>query len=108
MYRSSSSAGAGGLRSGRFGLVINCTGPLHSMSRTSNPLLRGLLDSGGAKPDVLDIGLDVDEGARVMGSDRLWAMGPLTKGRYWEITAVPDIRVQAAQVAAAIAEELEE
>jgi uncharacterized NAD(P)/FAD-binding protein YdhS len=33
-------------------------------------------------------------------------MGPLTKGRYWEIIAVPDIREQAAQVADDIQREL--
>jgi uncharacterized NAD(P)/FAD-binding protein YdhS len=95
-------------RTQRFGLLINCTGPLHAMSRTANPLLRSLLDSGAAKPDALDIGLDVQKGATVAGSQRLWALGSLTKGRYWEIIAVPDIRVQAAEVAAAIAEELAE
>ena len=40
--------------------------------------------------------------------DRIWALGPLTKGRYWEIVAVPDIRGQAAQVAEDIARELEQ
>lgn len=90
----------------RFGMVINCTGPLHAMSNSANPLLRSLLDSGSAKPDLLDIGLEVDEDDRVSGSTGLWAIGPLTKGRYWEITAVPDIRVQAAKVAGQIAEEL--
>ena len=34
-------------------------------------------------------------------------MGPLTKGRYWEIIAVPDIRGQAAAVAEDIAMELD-
>ena len=38
--------------------------------------------------------------------DRAWALGPLTKGRYWEITAVPDIRGQVAAVAEDIAKEL--
>jgi uncharacterized NAD(P)/FAD-binding protein YdhS len=33
-------------------------------------------------------------------------MGPLTKGRYWEIIAVPDIRDQAAEVADDIQQEL--
>ena len=33
----------------------------------------------------------------------MWALGPLTKGRYWEIIAVPDIREQAAEVAEDIA-----
>ena len=36
----------------------------------------------------------------------VWALGPLTKGRYWEIVAVPDIRGQAAAVADDIAREL--
>jgi len=39
--------------------------------------------------------------------DRLWALGPLSKGRYWEIIAVPDIREQAADVADDIALELQ-
>ena len=98
--------GASEARTHVFGLIMNCTGPLHAMSRTANPLLRSLLDGGAARPDALDIGLEVGEGARVAGSERLWAMSTLTKGAYWEITAVPDIRVQAAEIAADIAEEL--
>jgi uncharacterized NAD(P)/FAD-binding protein YdhS len=46
----------------------------------------------------------VDEKSRA--GERLWALGPLTKGRYWEIIAVPDIREQAAEVAEDIAREL--
>ena len=52
----------------------------------------------------IGIGLEVDDACRA--SERLWALGPLTKGRYWEIVAVPDIRVQAAQVAEDISREL--
>ena len=36
-------------------------------------------------------------------SDRLYAMGPVTAGVFWEIVAIPDIRVQAAQLAGALA-----
>jgi len=49
----------------------------------------------------------VDGGSRVAGAERLWAVGPLTKGRFWEIVAVPDIRGQVADVANDIAEELD-
>jgi uncharacterized NAD(P)/FAD-binding protein YdhS len=90
----------------RVSAVIDCTGPLQGVGRTANPLLRSLLDSGVARPDSIDLGLELDGGARVAGSERLWALGSLTKGRYWEIVAVPDIRAQAAAVAADIAEEL--
>ena len=95
----------------RFAVGINCTGPLHAIARTRDPVLRSLLDAGLAEPDALGIGLKVDDGVRVIGADRhrsprLWAMGSLGKARYWEIIAVPDIRVQAEQVAEAIAREL--
>ena len=87
-----------------FAYAFNCTGPLHSIERTRDPLLRTLLDSGQARPDQLGMGLEVDSESRA--GERLWALGPLTKGRYWEIIAVPDIREQAAEVAEDIAREL--
>ena len=90
----------------RFDYVINCTGPLHVVERTQDPLLRSLLEAAAVQPDDLGIGLKVDEHSRA--GNRLWALGPLTKGRYWEIIAVPDIRGQAAAVAENIARELDE
>jgi uncharacterized NAD(P)/FAD-binding protein YdhS len=90
----------------QFGYIFNCTGPLHAIERTRDPLLRALLDSGDVRADQLGIGLETDEISRV--GERLWALGSLTKGRYWEIIAVPDIRDQAAAVADDIARELSE
>jgi uncharacterized NAD(P)/FAD-binding protein YdhS len=94
------------IEQGRFAYMINCTGPLGTISRTRDPMLKRMLDEGLARPDQLGIALDVDERSRVAGAERAWAMGPLTKGRYWEIIAVPDIRGQAAAVADDIAMEL--
>ena len=90
----------------RFAVGINCTGPLHDIRHTKSPLLRSLLDAGLAEPDHLGIGFKVDDQVRVIGAERLWAMGALGKARYWEIIAVPDIRVQAEMVAESIAKEL--
>ena len=87
-----------------FAYAFNCTGPLHSIGRTKDALLRSLLDSGEVRPDRLGIGLDVSGTCRA--GEHLWAMGPLTKGRYWEIIAVPDIREQAAAVAVDIEREI--
>ncbi|MFL6775062.1 MAG: FAD/NAD(P)-binding protein [Sphingomicrobium sp.] len=84
--------------------AFNCTGPLHSITHTKDSLLRSLLDAGEVNPDHLGIGIEVSGTCRA--GKHLWAMGPLTKGRYWEIIAVPDIREQAAQVADDIQREL--
>lgn len=88
------------------GYAFNCTGPLHAMASSRDPMLRSLLDAGEVKPDQLNIGVAVDGNCRA--GEHLWAMGPLTKGRYWEIIAVPDIREQAAMVADDIQRELGE
>jgi len=87
-----------------FDTVVNCTGPLGAMARTENPILKQMLGDELIAADELGIGLAVDD--RDRAGDRVWALGPLTKGRYWEIIAVPDIRGQAAAVAADIATEL--
>ena len=90
----------------KFVLAVNCTGPLGSISRSKDPLIASLFEAGLARPDALDLGLEVDDRSRVQGGERIWALGPLTKGKWWEITAVPDIRGQVAAVADDIAEEL--
>lgn len=79
--------------------IVNCTGPQGDLTRTREPLLRRLLDAGAIRPDPLRLGLDVDASARVIArdgraSDRLHAIGPMTRGGVWEIVAVPDIRWQ--------------
>jgi uncharacterized NAD(P)/FAD-binding protein YdhS len=89
-----------------FAFVFNCTGPLGAIERSRDPMLRRMIDDGLVRPDPLGIAVDVDERSRAAGADRLWALGPLTKGRYWEIVAVPDIREQARAVADDIAREL--
>lgn len=89
----------------RYALAVNATGPLGSISASQDPLLKSLFDAGLARPDALDLGIEVDGKSRVAGAQGAWALGPMTKGRFWEITAVPDIRGQVARVADDIAEE---
>ena len=89
-----------------FAAVFNCTGPLGAIKHTRDPLLKQLLDDGLVAVDELGMGLAIDDGSRA--GEKLWALGPLTKGAYWEIVAVPDIREQVAAVAEGIAAELEQ
>lgn len=79
--------------------VVNCTGPQGDLSRTTEPLLAGLAARGTLRADAARLGIDVDGTARVIGTDgrpndRLFALGPMTRGAFWEIVAVPDIRTQ--------------
>lgn len=86
--------------------VVNATGPTGDVTRSTDPLLLDLIRRGLARPDPLRLGLDVDADNRLLdvsgsASRTLLAVGPVTRGARWEINAVPDIRGQAAQVAAA-------
>jgi uncharacterized NAD(P)/FAD-binding protein YdhS len=84
--------------------LINCSGPVADYRRIGDPLVRSLLDCGHARPDPLGLGLDVTSSAAVVGGDGqvvdgLYALGPVTRGRFWEITAVPELREQCAAMA---------
>jgi uncharacterized NAD(P)/FAD-binding protein YdhS len=88
-------------------LVINCTGPSTDVERSTEPLIATLARQGLIRADPLRLGLDVDADHRVLRADgqvhqTLFAVGPITRGALWEINAVPDIRVQAAQAAAGV------
>lgn len=88
--------------------VINCTGPLADVASSRIPLIQGLLAGGSARADAEGLGIDVDDDCRVRDADgaaqdELYAIGPMTRGAFWEVTSVPDIRIQAAELAKTIA-----
>lgn len=71
---------------------------------TDSPLLARLLDKGSARLDPLGIGLDIAQDGSVIRADgtpssRLSAISPVSRAAFWEITAVPHIREQAASLA---------
>ncbi|WP_174291145.1 FAD/NAD(P)-binding protein [Sphingomonas bacterium] len=79
--------------------IVNGTGPQGNLSRTDEPLLRALVGRGCIRPDAAHLGIDVDPRAATVAADgtaseRLFAIGPITRGAFWEIVAVPDIRGQ--------------
>jgi uncharacterized NAD(P)/FAD-binding protein YdhS len=88
-------------------LVVNCTGPSADVERSTEPLIAALAGRRLIRADPLRLGLDIDANHRVIDAEgrphaTLFAVGPITRGALWEINAVPDIRVQAVQVAAAV------
>jgi uncharacterized NAD(P)/FAD-binding protein YdhS len=91
----------------RFSLAVNCVGPRGEVAGAGDALIGQLLGAGLIRPDACDLGLDVDARSRVIGADgeaseTLFAVGPITRGQFYEITSVPDIRIQAADCAGAI------
>jgi uncharacterized NAD(P)/FAD-binding protein YdhS len=87
--------------------AINGTGPAADYAAARIPLLRDLARSGVIRPGPCGIGLDTSAGGALIGADGspspvLFTLGPPRKGNLWETTAVPEIRVQAEELAAAI------
>jgi uncharacterized NAD(P)/FAD-binding protein YdhS len=86
------------------GWLVNCTGPGGDITATAEPLLRHLLDAGLARPDPLRLGLDADaRGALRDAAGRpagdIFTLGPPLRRRWYETTAIPEIRDQAAALA---------
>lgn len=84
--------------------IINCTGPLGDLARTDEPLLQKLAARGVIRPDAAHLGIDVDNQGQTIDAEgrpngNLYALGPMTRGAFWEIVAVPDIRSQTWSVA---------
>ncbi|WIY53782.1 FAD/NAD(P)-binding protein [Devosia sp. YIM 151766] len=84
--------------------VYDCGGVTVDVRASANPVIRQLIQSGAARPDAMRIGLDVDENCALIAADgsvspRVRVVGPLTRGRYFEIEAIPDIRLQCRAVA---------
>ena len=85
-------------------LIVNCTGPRESYSRGHSALFTNLFAKGLIQADDLDMGIKVAADFTVLDqqgrrSPCLSAMGPLLKGSLWETTAVPELRLQAFQIA---------
>ena len=84
--------------------IIDCTGLTPDLSKLEQPVIRQLLAEGAARADTLNLGIDVTgDGALIdakgLTSPDIFAIGPITRGTFWEITAVPDIRVACERLA---------
>ncbi|WP_296744842.1 FAD/NAD(P)-binding protein [Mesorhizobium sp.] len=83
--------------------IYDCMGIARDISTTSNGVVRTLVERGLARPDPLRLGLDVTAKCEIIAADgtissRVLAVGPLTRGTFFEIDAIPDIRVQCARL----------
>ncbi len=91
-------------RTERYDVLIRATGLDTDIDRTSDPLIAGMREAGLLQADPLGLGVGVDEDFRVRDAagralPGLYCIGPLLRGALWEITAVPELRVAARQLA---------
>lgn len=96
--------GTGAERTIEADYVIDCRGHSPDSQSTGNPLLRALFADGRLRPDPLRLAVDVTGDcatidAQGKASRRVFAVGPATVGAFWEIVAVPDIRLQVEKLA---------
>ncbi len=94
----------------QYDYVVRATGLDTDIVRTTHPLASHLLESGLIAPDPHGLGMRVD--ADLQALDRhgepvrgLYGLGPLLRGHLWEITAVPELRAAAGELAARLASE---
>lgn len=83
--------------------VVNCTGPRSDFAGLSAAPFGELREAGRILPDALGLGIET-RGCAVLDryghpSDWLFALGPLTRPAYWEVTAVPEISAQVHRLA---------
>jgi uncharacterized NAD(P)/FAD-binding protein YdhS len=84
--------------------LVNSTGATTDIASTASPLVHDLFASGLARPDPMGLGIDAEPDGRVLSragipSDVLLTLGPPLRGVWYETTAIPEIRAQAAGLA---------
>ena len=89
--------------------IVNATGPASDWTLVDDPLVQALVEKGLVVADSLRLGIEADARGAVVGrgaagaagspSTWLWTAGPPRKPALYECTAVPEIRVQAAELA---------
>lgn len=80
--------------------IINCTGPQSNYLQIPSILVQNLIKNQILMPDSINYGLKSDENGKIAAN--IFTLGPPLKGILWESTAVPEIRLQAKELATKI------
>lgn len=96
----------------RVSRVVNCTGPASNYGKLQHPLVANLRSQGLLCPDDLAQGIKTAPNgallnAQGVASKHLYTLGPTRKGELGESVAVPEIRVQAMDLAQELLSQLE-
>ena len=84
--------------------VINCTGPQTDILKFDSLLFQNIIRKGYIFPDEMRLGVEANPDGRILQKDgkpssQLFTLGTLLKGKLWESTAVPELRMQTKKLA---------
>ena len=85
--------------------IINCTGPQTNLKESENTLLHKLFVEGFLSQDELNLGTKIDlKTYEILDSNNkrvpcFYTLGVNLKGELWESVAIPELKVQAKEVA---------
>ncbi|MGQ0384627.1 MAG: FAD/NAD(P)-binding protein [Gammaproteobacteria bacterium] len=87
--------------------IVNVSGPESDLRRSANPLVQSLLSGGLCRPDALRLGWDTAADGSLIAADgqparNIHYVGPGLRARFWEATAVPELRGHVDRMVAAI------
>jgi uncharacterized NAD(P)/FAD-binding protein YdhS len=100
--------GKDGLETLEVAYIINCTGPNSNPNLVSETFIKTLIENKMISVDKHGIGINVTKDLAVIdgngiASSWLSYVGPMLKANFWEATAVPELRIHAANVANKVA-----
>jgi uncharacterized NAD(P)/FAD-binding protein YdhS len=81
-------------------LIINCTGPQSNYNEIPSLLVQNLIKNNIIEPDSINYGINASKNGEI--SPNVYTIGPPLKGILWESTAIPEIRLQAKELASKI------
>lgn len=92
--------------------IIDATGPARDITTITHPLVTNLLRRGFLQPDELRLGAQIHPDYRAISRDGfplewLYVVGPMLRARYFEATAVTELRLHTAALASRLAADLE-
>lgn len=93
-------------------VIIECTGFDLDPRTSDNVFVRNLLAQGLVQAGPHGFGIEVTPACAVIdaqgrAADDLYAVGPLTRGQFWEVVGLPDVRQQCARLAALLGEQVD-
>ncbi|MFM7906869.1 MAG: FAD/NAD(P)-binding protein, partial [Microcystis sp.] len=96
--------GTGNLLNLTIDRIINCTGASNDYRTITDPLVVHLRQRGLIRPHSLGCGIETADNGAIIGADgtaspTLYTLGNPRKGDLWETTAIPELRLHAAELA---------